>query len=330
MENDEWKMMNRTNLNEIMKKSAILLLFTLILGTVSGQEIQKVAKAKTDLLSDAPADTARKHWRVNGTGSLQFSQAAFSNWAAGGQNSLGLVAWINFKANYRNGKQVWANTVDLGYGFNILGKGDNMTFNKTNDKLEVTTAYGYELSKNKKWYLTVLANFRTQFADGFNYPDDSTVISKFMAPGYLVAGIGITYAPVNWFYVYLSPVSGRFTFVTDQKLADQGAFGVDPGKNIRGEFGPYLRADLNKDLAKNINLASTLELFTDYLVEFGNIDVNWSLLLSMKVNKWLAASIQTQLIYDDNIMIQTAPNEAPGPRTQFKEMLGIGLTYMLN
>jgi len=156
-------------------------------------------------------------------------------------------------------------------------------------------------------------NFRTQFANGYNYPNDSIPISKFMSPGYLVAGIGITYAPAKWFYLYISPVSGRFTFVIDDTLSKHGSFGVDAGKKLRVEMGPYLRTDLNKDLSKTINLSTTLELFTDYFKDFGNIDVNWSLLLTMKVNKWLAASIATQLIYDNDVMIQTDPTEPAGP-----------------
>jgi hypothetical protein len=310
-----------------MKKLTIIFIGLLLSGIASAQTIDKVAKAKSDVLSDVPADTSGKHWLIQGSGSLQFSQASFTNWASGGENSLGLIAWVNFKANYKKGKHVWGNNVDLGYGFNLLGKMDDAVYNKTNDKIELTTAYGYELHSNKKWYLTVLANFRSQFSAGYNYPDDSTVISNFMAPGYLIVGLGITYAPTTWFTAYLSPVSGRFTFVMDQQLADSGAFGVDPGKNMLGEFGPYFRANLNKDLAKNINLTSTLELYSNYLKEFGNIDVNWSLLFSLKVNKWLAASIQTQLIYDDNTMIKYDPDKPSGPRTQFKEMIGVGLTY---
>jgi len=322
-----------------MKNYILIVIMIFLAGTISAQDIHKVAKSKADVLAGFPADTSGKYWKIHGEGSLQFSQASFTNWASGGQNSLGLVAWVNFKANYEKGKHVWGNTVDLGYGFNIIGKGDEATYNKTNDKIEITTAYGYELHANKKWYLTVLANFRSQFSAGYNYPDDSTVISGFMSPGYLIVGIGITYTPAKWFSLYLSPASGRFTFVTDQRLADSGAFGVERsdsnasgfhhGKNILGEFGPYLRADLNKDLAKNINLSSTLELFTNYLHQFGNIDVNWSLLLSLKVNKWLAASVQTQLIYDHDISIVTDPVNQPegGPRTQFKELLGVGLTY---
>lgn len=312
-----------------MKKALLILLALCLSAGMYAQEREKIAKSKNDLTAGAPADTSKKHWVVEGTGSLAFTQASFTNWAAGGTNSLGLVAWINFKANYRNGRHVWANNIDLGYGFNILGKGSDAEYNKTNDKIELTTAYGYELDKKSHWYLTVLANFRTQFSDGFNYPDDSTVISTFMAPGYLVAGVGITYAPVSWFNVYLSPFSSRFTFVIDTALSNAGSFGVDKGKTMRGEFGPYLRAYINKDIMKNVNITSTAEFYTDYLHEFGNIDVNWSLLVSMKVNKWLSASIQTQLIYDNDVDIKFDPDKSPGPRTQFKELFGIGLTYTL-
>ena len=328
-----------------MKNIALIMAGLALAGMVSAQDIQKTAKAKSDVLAGAPADTAKKHWKVSGTGSLQFTQASFTNWAAGGENSIGVDGWINLKVNYSNGRHVWGNNLDLGYGFNYLGKGGDARFTKTNDKIEFTTAYGYDISKDKKWFVTALANFRTQFSNGYNYPNDSTVISTFMAPGYLVVGAGITYAPANWFMVYLSPASGRFTFVNDQKLADAGSFGVEAGyweingtdtvayvhgKTFRGEVGPYLRANLNKDLAKNINLNTTLELFTDYLHNFGDIDVNWSLLLSLKVNKWLAASVQTQLIYDDDVKIKYDPNKPAAPRTQFKEMIGVGLTYKFN
>ncbi|MFZ4520323.1 MAG: DUF3078 domain-containing protein [Bacteroidales bacterium] len=324
----------------MMKKYAILLLICFISGGIFAQEIHKTAKAKADVLSDVPADSSGKHWVVRGNGSLQFTQASFTNWSAGGDNSIGLVAWVNFKANYKNGKHVWGNNIDLGYGFNLQGKGGDATYNKTNDKIELTTAYGYELHANKKWYLTVLGNFRSQFSEGYDNPDDRNVVSTFMAPGYLIVGLGVTYVPTKWFTLYVSPASGRFTFVNDQELADSGAFGVERGywksdtvfhhgNNMLGEFGPYVRAELNADLSKNINLTSTLELFSNYLKEFGNVDVNWSLILSLKVNKWLAASVQTQLIYDDNINIVTDAVKQPhgGPRTQFKEMLGIGLSY---
>jgi hypothetical protein len=240
---------------------------------------------------------------------------------------MGLAALFNMKANYSKGRHAWGNTVDLGYGGNLIGKMKDGLYTKSNDKIELTTAYGYALTEKKNWLFTVLVNLRTQFSAGYNYPDDSTVISNFMSPGYLIAGVGFTYAPVKWFYLYLSPASGRMTFVIDKKLSDAGSFGVDTGKTVRTEFGPYIRADMNKDLSKTINLATTLELFSNYMENFGNVDVNWSLILTMKVNPWLAASIATQVVYDDDIMIMSTPTSEPGPRTQFKELLGIGLTY---
>jgi hypothetical protein len=308
-----------------MKRISLLTLLIFTSGLVMCQDIVKVAKAK-DVVKSATTDTV-KAWYLDGTGSLNFSQAAFSNWSSGGQNSLGLTAFLNMKVNYKKGKHSWGNTIDLGYGFNILGKMKDAQFTMTNDKIELTSAYGYSISRDNKWFLTFLVNLRTQFSAGYNYPDDSTVISNFMSPGYLVAGIGITYAPVKWFYLFMSPASGRLTFVIDKKLSDAGAFGVDPGKKIYAEFGPYIRADMNKDLSKTINLATTVEFFSNYVKDFGNVDVNWSLMLTMKVNKWLAASIATQLIYDDNVKIRTAPTGEPGPRTQFKELFGLGLTY---
>jgi hypothetical protein len=310
-----------------MKKITLLTLLIFSSGYLMSQDkdIVKVYKAK-DAIAEIKTDTV-KAWYLNGTAALSFSQATFSNWSSGGQNSLGLNSFLNLQANYKKGKHSWGNTFDLGYGFNIQGKMKDAKTTKSNDKLEITTAYGYSISKDNKWLLTVLVNFRTQFSAGYNYPDDTTVTSNFMSPGYLVAGLGVTYAPVKWFSLFMSPSSGRFTFVLDKKLSDSGAFGVDRGKKMHAEFGPYIRADLNKDLSKTINLSTTVEFFTDYIEHFGNIDVNWSLLLTMKVNKWLAASIATQLIYDDHVKIKTAPTGEPGPRTQFKELFGIGLTY---
>lgn len=312
-----------------MKKSLLFILLLILSGASFSQEIQKVAKAK-DNISAVVLPDSLKAWYFGGSGAFTFNQAAFSNWAAGGQNSIGLDMYINLMANYHKNKHFWANSLNLGYGFTFLGTGSNSKYTKSNDKIELNSAYGYALSKEKNWLLTVLVNFRSQFSAGYNYPDDKTAISDFMAPGYLVAGLGITYVPASWFNVYLSPASGRFTFVLNKTLSDSGAFGVTRGKKVEGECGPYLRAELNKNLSKNINLSSTLALFSNYLKEFGNVDVNWNLLISMKVNKWLTTNITTQVLYDDKVVIRNNPTDQGGPRTQLKELLGIGISYKIH
>ncbi len=312
-----------------MKTVYTLFLCYFLSGLLFSQIPSTVASAVDKSHKGASKDST-KSWNITGFGSLNVSQAAYSNWAAGGQNSLGLVGLVNLNINYSKGKHAWANIINLAYGFQFLGFAtSSQQYNKTDDKIELTTSYGYEIHSNKKWYASVLANFRTQFSNGFKYPNDSTIISTFMAPAYLVVGIGITYVPAKWFRVYLSPTSGRFTFLLDQALADSGSYGLKPGNKLRSQFGPYLRADLNKDLAKNINLTSSLELFTDYMNNFGNIDVNWNLLLTLKVNKWLATTINLNLIYDDDIIIKSDKNDPGGPKTQFKEILGVGLSYKI-
>ena len=77
------------------------------------------------------------------------------------------------------------------------------------------------------WYYSVKANFNTQFADGFKYPNRDTPISRFMAPGYFYIGAGASFIPDGKkFNLYISPITQKTTFVLDQDLADQGRFGV--------------------------------------------------------------------------------------------------------
>ncbi|MBK6838589.1 MAG: hypothetical protein IPG90_10190 [Bacteroidetes bacterium] len=68
-------------------------------------------------------------------------------------------------------------------------------------------------------------------------------------------------------------------------------------------------------------MASKLELFNNYTDKdkdnVKNIDVNWEVGLLMKVNKFMTASVLTQLIYDANTIA----------RTQFKEVIGVGVGY---
>jgi hypothetical protein len=308
-----------------MKKICLLLIAMIAFTTVNAQDtINKVARSAKHI--EAAPDTI-KHWQLSGFASLNVNQAYFVNWAAGGESSIGLAGFVNFQANYRKAKHSWTNNLDLAYGFNYLAPGSSeMQFRKTDDRIEYTTSYGYGISKH--WDFTLLANFRSQFTSGYNYPNDSTVISKFMAPGYLIVGAGFTWIPAPYFRIFLSPASGRFTFVLDQQLSDSGAFGVERGKKILGQFGPYIRANLTKDFGKSVNITSTLDLFTNYLENFGNIDVNWNLLMTFKVNKWFSTSIIAQLIYDNKVMITDLEGKT-GPRTQFKENIGIGISYKI-
>ncbi|HEY4797811.1 MAG TPA: DUF3078 domain-containing protein [Bacteroidia bacterium] len=282
-----------------------------------------------------------KAWKKGGVGTLNFSQNTFSNWAQGGENSLSATAIFNLFANYSKGKFSWENVLDATYGF-LQTNGNKMR--KSDDKLEFRSKYGYKTSYH--WYLTTLVNFKSQFTKGYNYPNDSVSISNFLAPAYLMIATGMDYKPNDHFSFFLSPATGRITIVNDQRFADAGAYGVEKavydtsgalvkhGKKVRYEFGALLSARFNKEIVKNITLNTKLDLFSNYFKDPQDVVVNWDVLISMKVNKLVSASISTTLVYDDKtpIAIFRSVNGVKtqigtGPRTQFKEVLAIGLSY---
>ncbi|MCF8228850.1 MAG: DUF3078 domain-containing protein [Bacteroidales bacterium] len=270
-------------------------------------------------LSQQSKDTA---WKFAGETSINFSQVSLINWSAGGESSISGNGFFNIAAIYKKNKSVWENKLELAYGMMKQGEED---VRKTNDKLFISTSYGYKAAKN--WYYNAYLSFKTQFADGFDYSNDTSVfISTFMSPAYLLGAIGMDYKPNDFFSLGLLPISGRLTIVNDDSLSAKGAFGVDSGDKTRLEFGGTVNLNFKKEIMKNVEFATALQLFSNYLDHPQNIDVNWEVFINMKINEFLAANINTNLIYDDDINI-TDKDGNVGPRTQFKEVFGIGLTY---
>jgi len=158
------------------------------------------------------------------------------------------------------------------------------------------------------------------------------MISNFMAPGYLNLSAGIDYKPNDDFSMFISPLTGKITFVLDEALSDAGSFGLDSAETVRGEFGGYVKIAYKKEILKNVLLDTKVDLFSNYLENPQYVDVNWDLLLTFKVNEFLSATLMTRLIYDYDIKFPydsdgDGTNDASEPRVQFKELFGIGLAY---
>lgn len=295
----------------------------------------------------AQADTTKKIpdslrvWKKGGMGALNFSQVAFSNWAAGGENAISGAALFNFFANYKKDKTNWENTLDLAYAFIQT---DKALPRKSDDKIDFTSKFGYKASKTL--FYAGLVNFKSQFSPGYNYPNDSVITSDFLAPASILVSTGIDYKPNDFFSCFISPATGKITIVNNQTLADAGAYGVAEalfdtagvqtasGKKIRYEFGALISMKFKKEIAKNIILSTKADFFSNYFKSPQNVDVNWDLLLNMKVNKFISASISTTLIYDHDIPVPVYTEVAgiktqigTGPRTQFKEIFAIGFSY---
>ncbi len=288
------------------------------------------------------ADTVKpepKYWKMKALYTLNGTQTSFVNWNAGGRNNISAIAGIIANAYYKKDRISWTNDLSVALGgLYYTDKEATNPMQKTDDRIDVATNFGYKIKKHV--FVSTVGGFRTQMLDGFSFPNDSVRVSTFMAPAYVSFAIGIDFIKDENFSVFTSPLASKMTIVNDQVLSNAGAFGVTPavydglgnvltaGKRFRGEFGAYIKVKYNKSLMKNVDLKSKLELFSNYVENPQNIDVNAEALFNFKINASLAASIQWTLIYDDDIDIRDAKGNV-GPRTQFKSVMGIGITYKM-
>jgi len=287
----------------------------------------QVTKLKIDSTKMARAPI---WWHQENSIGLAISEAAFVNWSAGGNNSIAGLFKVNIIRKFQKLNTLWNNELFIRYGLNSQ---ENKGLRKTEDKIQLNSTFGYRKDTISNWYYSVKFNFNTQFTDGYSYPDTSNPISKFFAPAYLFFGTGTEFnLKEERFSIYLSPLTLKSTFVFDDKLSNEGAFGVEKGKNARIELGFLLESTWKKNIFDNVEMSNRLGLYTDYINNFGNIDVNWYLDFKLKVNKFITANLGSQLIYDDDIKYKEDTNgdgtlETLGPRVQFNQFLTVGFLY---
>lgn len=312
---------------KFLASAMFLLIFTLVL---TGQVTEGEKALRTQ-----SADTLQG-WKTGGVVSLNLAQTSLTNWAAGGQNSVAVNGIFSGFANLKKGKSRWDNSLDLGYG--ILKQGKGSMPRKTDDKVDFLSKYGRQAFNN--FYYALLFNFKTQIYKGYNYPNTDVIISNHFSPAYVLFAIGLDYKPNGYFSAFIAPVTSKMTIVSDKTLSDAGAFGVAPGKKTLSEVGGYLRViysknDFKSEFLKNVSFTTKVDLFSNYAKNPQNIVVNWEALVAMKINKYISASINTQLIYDDKIKVPfdrngdgtIATGESVGSKIQFKEILGVGFSY---
>lgn len=273
----------------------------------------------------------KEGWTRRGKNSLLFNQAAFSNWVAGGVNSAGALANIDYEFNYQKDKTIWNNRVMFAYGLQS-NKGESTK--KTEDNINLNSQYRYQI-KQTKWYFGTRLNLQTQFTKGYDYKDldgDGTdekyETSNFFAPAYLQVGGGIDYVPNDLFELSIHPLNSKITFVANDEVfkdytapgvftLKNEAFGVKHGDHIRYELGLFVSARQRLNLMKNIAIDHQIALYTNYFDHPERVDISYSALLNMTINKYISAQLTGDLLYDyDQIK-----------KLQFKQTLGIGLTY---
>lgn len=305
-----------------MKNILFLSLFLTAISTGIAQE-------------DPATDTIPNGWTRAGNISILFNQAAFNHeWTGGGTSNVSGNVSLTYDFNYKHDKISWNNRLIAEYG--ITKNKDDKYSRKTNDRLELNSILGREI-KESNWYYSFFLNFKTQFTSGYEFntdlnPEDEgyrTEVTKFMSPGYLQFGPGLLWKKSDNLYVNIAPATARLIFVNSE-FTDVGNdpaliaiynenpyFGVDANKTSRFEFGASLSGYAKFDIMANVTAENILNLYSNYLEDPQNVDIDYTLNLVMKVNNYITTNVTFQAIYDDNAV----------QGFQIREALGIGLTY---
>ena len=250
-----------------------------------------------------------KVWKKGGNFSLMFNQASFDKWIKGGENSLALNGLVNYDLNYKKNKSVWDTKIIAAYGLSRISDATK----KTDDRFEINSVYGKQASK--LWYYSFFGDFKTQMTDGYNYKTTpATITSKLFAPAYLSFGPGMLWKKSDNLKVNFAPATSKMTFVMDDTLSAFGAYGVDPGENLRYEIGMAINGYYKLNLMKNISMENILGLYSNYLDHPENVDVDYQMNMVMAVNKYISANLGLHLLYDDNALQDL----------QVKEVFGLG------
>ncbi len=275
------------------------------------------------------------YWKIHFQPMLQFNQAHYDNWAAGGRNSIALSTSIDFRADYKQEDWTFNTAYNQNFGVANIAEEDGVI--KTQDILSLLTRVGKRQGENTQ--ITFFTDVLTQASPTYYEVDETDPMrakqSNFFAPGYLTTGFGLEYHSDSLtVHADISPVAGKQTIVMDDEV-DETNYGIEEGKMMRNELGAYLRLSYEKEILDRTELSTHLLVFTNYLEDFGTLDLYWRGRLNIHANDWLAMSLQTQLIFDKDVDLDylkdvngdgTSDITESDSNLQFMQMLGLGAT----
>lgn len=280
-----------------MKNPLLYLGFILAMLSVNAQE---TAKDSTKL------------WTKKGQITLLFNQSIFNNeWLAGGTTNFSGNLGLNYDFNYKKGAVIWDNKCIVAYGLTKIKAAEIAS--KTDDRLELNSLWGKKASN--VWYYSIFFNFKTQMDSGFDVKQNK--ISRFFSPAYFQFGPGILWKKNNDLSLNFAPTTAKLILVNNHFTELGPSFGVLQGDNSRFEFGASISAYCKLILMTNVSIENRLNLYSNYLEDPQNVDVDYQMNVVMKINRYLSANIALQTIYDDNAI----------KAVQVREVFGLGANY---
>jgi hypothetical protein len=276
-----------------------LLLLPLLLSSLTsiGQESEK------DTISE-------QQWKIHGRFDFIFNQSSFSNWSSGGENTVAGNININYDFNYKKKNINWDSRILAAYGSSYVGE---KGYRKTDDRFEFNSILGIKV--NNYWFISFIGNFKAQFTKGYDYKKEPEVlVSNFLSPAYLTFGPGLLWKKSDDLNFNIALATARYTFVDD---LFSGQYGVKEGRNTAFSLGFNLSGYYKFMLMTNIEMENILTVYSDYLADVGNIDIDYQINIRFKVNKHIKMHMTFHTIIDDNA----------SSRIQFRQLFGLGLNY---
>jgi hypothetical protein len=236
--------------------------------------------------------------------------------------------------NNRELKLLSNNFIRLKYG--LLASGNPVSIRKNLDLLETNSKLNHKAFGKFDFSATIL--FKTQLSKGYNYPNDSVPVSKFLNPAVLTFGLGLDYKPNKSTSLNFAPLSYKATYVTDTAHIDQTRYGIANNRRSLHEPGVSLMISNEYNLLKIVNIKNRLQLFTNYINNPQNIDIDWEMIASAKINWFTEVRLNTHLIYDDDTktlvfdedkkpVTGADGKQKKSARIQFKELLGFTFVF---
>jgi hypothetical protein len=275
------------------------------------------------------------YWDYSFGSVFTMNQTYLVNWTKGGESSFTTMMDLLGNATYNNeaAKTQWINSMRLNYG--TLSTKDN-GFRKNNDLFEINSKF----NKNAWGKIVMCATLymKNQLAKGYNSPNDSVVVSKFLNPASVTIGLGFEYKPLKSTTINMAPLSYKNTFVLDTAQIDQTNHGIEEGKKSRQEMGTQIVINNKFSPFKDLTIENRVRLFSNYLNNPQNVDVDWEMILDQKINWFFSIRINLHLIYDDDIRFPVLDSdgvpellpdgsEMKVAKAQFKEFIGLSLQF---
>jgi hypothetical protein len=279
--------------------------------------------------------TKSQFWKYRTEASFALNQGLVTNWVKGGENSVSTALDVTWFADYSNPPMLLSSSHFARVKYGLIASGTD-GIRKNIDLLETNSKINHKAFG--KFDFSGIMLLKTQVSRGYNYPNDSVPVSKFMNPVIITLGFGLDYKPEKFTSINFSPLSYKVTFVSDTASIDQTRYGIPINRKALHEPGASFMISNEFRPVKNMAVTTRLQLFTNYIHNPLNIDVDWEMILQANLNWFTDVRLNTHLIFDDdtktpvfdrnkNPVLGNDGLQKKTARIQFKELLGLSFIF---